>query len=442
MAKKHMKIFNVVVPFVTVVILVSQIVGALFMSEGTLLDMMKDIHDFEIEIAVEDKEHSGSGLWGSTGSEHSTGTTENNQTIEQDPNAGIVDTSDNTLLTESELHKIFEGAYLESIYNMRFHLGKSAEFLLLAEHTRIEQACPLDKELPEDYKEQYRVWRENYEVVDLSYLFMDMESDMSVIGSTYTYINIFTDSKVELLVEGEVVKVTGYGYDKADGWYRIQMNTGSYYVQAKRLAVVAESVQNEVSKDFIACDKVMYAISDEANIMMEPKVSSDKVDSLSVGDSVHIIGAGKYALTGWYKVEVNGQEYYILGRYLSDTKPTSSNQGSQSQGNTSNQSGNSSQSNGSSSGGTQDSGGQQNGTSNSGGQQSSGSSYCERMYGMTGEYIRDNLTDEEKIALGFTQRSNGTWVDETGYMLPSPEPTEEEWESINESSEGVKWGSG
>ena len=44
-------------------------------------------------------------------------------------------------------------------------------------------------------------------------------------------------------------------------------------------------------------------------------------------------------------------------------------------------------------------------------------SYWERMYGMTAEQISE-LPDEEKIALGFTQRSNGTWVDETGYMLP------------------------
>lgn len=49
------------------------------------------------------------------------------------------------------------------------------------------------------------------------------------------------------------------------------------------------------------------------------------------------------------------------------------------------------------------------------------------------------LPDEEKIALGFNQRSDGSWADKYGIRLPSPEPSESEKEAANKSSEGVKW---
>ena len=361
--------------------------------------------------------------------------------------SGTVSTTEtlaaSTELSGDELHALFEKAYIESLLAMRNYLGETDNYYYNYECNKIEELCEVGKTLPDNYKGLYSEWKETYRIKDLSIVFNDANAVMYVKHNTTAYNTIYkndcTDEEKISLVVGEKVTVSGYGYGPAYEWYRIETGGGTYYVSGN---LSHEYVEEE--QLFTDCDKTMYAISDEVSIMMEPKVSSDKVDSLSVGDSVHIIGAGKYALTGWYKVEVNGQEYYILGRYLSDTKPTSSNQGSQSQGNTSNQSGNSSQSNGSSSGGTQDSGGQQNGTSNSGGQQSSESDYFERKYGagMTGEYIRDNLTDEEKIALGFTQRSDGTWVDETGYKLPSRELSESEIEASGKSSEGVKWGSG
>lgn len=58
--------------------------------------------------------------------------------------------------------------------------------------------------------------------------------------------------------------------------------------------------------------------------------------------------------------------------------------------------------------------------------------------GLTLEEIAQ-LPDEEKIALGFTQLSNGAWVDDGGNMLPSPKLSESEKEAANKSSEGVKW---
>ena len=64
--------------------------------------------------------------------------------------------------------------------------------------------------------------------------------------------------------------------------------------------------------------------------------------------------------------------------------------------------------------------------------------YWVKYYGMTAEEIR-NLSDEEKIALGFRQRSNGTWVDEDYMMLPPEELSEEGKEAANESSEGINW---
>ena len=94
---------------------------------------------------------------------------------------------------------------------------------------------------------------------------------------------------------------------------------------------------------------------------------------------------------------------------------------------------------------TNDSGGQQNNNGgsqgNSGGQQSNGGGY-----NGTGMTLREisKLPDSEKIALGFTQLSNGAWVDSNGRKLPDLEWSEEDVEKDLDRIEdaGIILGSG
>ena len=245
-------------------------------------------------------------------------------------------------LTQDELHELFEEVYIESVYNLRDYMSVPFNILLDGELSTIKFNTPTHKELPSDYKEQYKAWRETYQITDLSCVFVDQEQTMYVIADTDTYSGIYESDNVACaLTKGQSIQTTGFGYDKASGWFR---------------------------------------------------------------------------------ADINGDEVYVSAKYLSDSKPST--QTTQN---------------------TNDSGGQQNNNGgsqgNSGGQQSNGGGY-----NGTGMTLREisKLPDSEKIALGFTQLSDGTWVDSKGRMLPEPEISQEAHEETVKNIEdaGIILGSG
>lgn len=357
-------------------------------------------------------------------------------------------------LSESELHALFEGVYLDSMTSMRTNPVSNADLVIENEFNKLVEACPIGKELPTDYKVQYREWRDNYKLSDLSILFTDVMQTKYVTSSAYTYGDIYGESKLSSLVAGEAVQVTGIGFDKASGWLRIETDIGT-------VAYIRDSdVSDEVVIEnlFTSVDEVRYAMDADKVICYDGVDLESKSRSLSrvtEDTEVKVVGIGYGEAAGWLKIEIwlgvnplgrprTILTYYIRDEYLSETK-TSSNQsgnsgGQSDSGGQSGNTGSQGQSGSSENTGTSGSGGQQNGGSNSGGDQGSnnsgGNTY--RDTGLTLEEIAE-LPDEQKIALGFTQLSNGAWVDAGGNMLPTPELSESEKEAANESSEGVKW---
>ena len=261
-------------------------------------------------------------------------------------------------LSESELYKLFEGVYLESVYAMRNHLQASKSILMALEYDRIEDACPIEKLLPTDYKEQYKVWRENYRIEDMSLIFTDEEAKQYYVKeSSYTYTNIYDEAKVESLIVNELVLVTGIGYDKGEGWLRVETSTGVGYVEADKLA-------EKKGDGFFKVSKTMYAI-EAVNIRVAPNGEAEKVDTLAVGESVYVIGIGQWDVTGWSKIKIGDNVYYVRSEYLSDEKPvTNNNSGSNTSG--SNQSNNGGNSGGNQSGGNSGSNNGGNSGGNSG----------------------------------------------------------------------------
>ena len=245
-------------------------------------------------------------------------------------------------ITGEELEALFEGVYTESVRGLRNYLNISRSLLMKSEFDKIEDLCPIGKKLPSDYKDQYREWRKNYKFGDMSLIFTDEEGKQYYVkDAAYTYTNIYDNAKIECLPASEMVMVTGIGYDQAEGWLRVETSTGVGYIEADKLV-------EKKGDGFIKFSKTMYAI-EAVNIRVLPSEDADKVGSLSVGESVHVIGIGQMDVSGWSKVEVDGQEYYVRSEYLSDEKPVTSNNNSGS-----NQS--SSQGSGNQGGGNSDSG--------------------------------------------------------------------------------------
>lgn len=349
-------------------------------------------------------------------------------------------------LSESELHALFESVYLESMESVKENPPKNKETQIAYEFNQLEAECEQGKKLPSDYKVQYREWRENYKLSDLSILFTDVMQTKYVTSSAYTYGDIYGESKLSSLVAGEAVQVTGIGFDKASGWLRIETDIGT-------VAYIRDSdVSDEVVIEnlFTSVDEVRYATDADKVICYDGVDLESKSRSLSrvtEDTEVKVVGIGYGEAAGWLKIEIwfgvnplgrprTILTYYIRDEYLSETK-TSSNQSGNSggQSDSGGQSGNTgsqgqSSNNGGSSGntGTSGSGGQQNGGSNSGGDQGSNNSGGNTGSSSSGDTYRDTgltleeiarLPDEEKIALGFNQLSNGAWVDAGGNKLPS-----------------------
>lgn len=343
-----------------------------------------------------------------------------------------VDTDEVVELTESELYEVFEEAYLESVYKLRNYMDLPKETELMQEYDRIEKVCPIGKTLPADYKEQYNVWRENYRVEDLSFVFADRTSTMYVNLSAYTYTNIYDDGKLESLPADAAVSVTGIGYDKASGWVRVETELGTAYIKSADLRIAkTQSLEDQ----FIEADKVMYAKND-VTCYKTPKVSStNQRGSISNGSEVRVIGVGYGESEGWLKIDLGGSKYtggikYVRAENFTEVKGSSGQDNS-----------NSGNSGGQQDKGSNGSGGQQdnNGSGsnqgsnanggNSGGTQSETGDYWLDTYGYTADQLRD-LPAEQLIAMGFKQRSDGSWIDKDYFALPSPELSEEDMENM------------
>ena len=344
-------------------------------------------------------------------------------------------------ITGEELEALFEGVYIASMESVRENPPKNKETQIAYEFNQLEAECEQGKKLPSDYKVQYREWRENYKLSDLSILFTDVMQEMYIINSAYTYADIYKDSKLSLLVGGEEVYVTGIGFDKADGWLRCEGDLGEVYIES----------ENVSEEQFMLVSEVRYA-KGTTNLYMKADTSSTILRSIIRNKEVVVIGVGFGEYDGWLKLEIEAMGVKYIGYARSEDFNESKSNNSSSQKDNGNQqdgqkdSGDSKEDNAGSnsgSGGQQDnngSGGDQ-GSNNSGGNssgQSDTGDYWQDHYGMTAEELR-NLSDEELIALGFTQYPDGTWVDEDYMMLPTEELSEEGKEAANESSEGVNW---
>lgn len=333
-------------------------------------------------------------------------------------------------LTEAELHALFESVYLESMESVKENPPKNKETQIAYEFNQLEAECEQGKKLPSDYKVQYREWRENYKLSDLSILFTDVMQEMYIINSAYTYADIYKDSKLSLLVGGEEVYVTGIGFDAATNWYRIENEYGESYIESENV-----SAKQLIENQFTSVNEVRYAIREATGYKVPQVNSTQKFRVVKNGDAIKVIGIGYGEAEGWLKVDygegILGGIGYVRAEHFKLNGGNSGNSGGQQDNGSSGQ-----QDNGSSegSGGQQDnngSGGDQ-GSNNSGG--NTGDYWVDK-YGMTGEELRD-LPAEELIALGFTQYPDGSWVNERYMALPAPEATEEALEKMYEECRG------
>lgn len=244
MASKFMTIKKIVIPFMTLVIMASQLAGCAALSSQEMLKEMEQSPDVIVEWATQD---------GSQQRVDSSTAVEigNQQFIvdEKVPGSGTVDTSDIGVVDQKQEVTELSGEALTNYFQLAYDSGVALEGDLEA---RI--AGELDilvslvagdatVKLPGDYADQYKAWRP----VEVQ-LFTDCNETVYATGTVNLRSSWSAESeKLGSLNKGDSVTRTGISIEgtEAEGWSRIQLSDGRIvYVSNKYLSVTKPTTQS------------------------------------------------------------------------------------------------------------------------------------------------------------------------------------------------------
>ena len=154
MAGRFMKVKRIVIPFITLVIMTSQLAGCATMNSEEMLKSMTESPDVSIEYAIPDEEQQ------SLDATHMIGSDGQQIIVDTQDNLdiGLIDSDEDqvTELTHEELIEIFELAY-DSKSALAGEIPIDA--LIKQELHIMPYFVAPNKQLPEDYEDQYRAWR-------------------------------------------------------------------------------------------------------------------------------------------------------------------------------------------------------------------------------------------------------------------------------------------
>ena len=154
MAGRFMKVKRIVIPFITLVIMTSQLAGCATMNSEEMLKSMTESPDVSIEYAIPDEEQQ------SLDATHMIGSDGQQIIVDTQDNLdiGLIDSDEDqvTELTHEELIEIFELAY-DSKSALAGEIPVDA--LIKQELHIMPYFVAPNKQLPEDYEDQYRAWR-------------------------------------------------------------------------------------------------------------------------------------------------------------------------------------------------------------------------------------------------------------------------------------------
>ena len=149
-----MKVKRIVIPFITLVIMTSQLAGCATMNSDEMLKSMNESPDVSIEYAIPDEEQQ------SLDATHVIGSDGQQIIVDTQDNLdiGLIDSDEDqvTELTYDELIEIFELAY-DSKSALAGEIPVDA--LIKQELHIMPYFVAPNKQLPEDYEDQYRAWR-------------------------------------------------------------------------------------------------------------------------------------------------------------------------------------------------------------------------------------------------------------------------------------------
>ena len=316
MASKFMSIKKIVIPFLTMVILTTQITGCVALSQNELAESLPK----ESEIVLEYAEQK------SVRNEYRTldGNVYNLQFSNQRQDTNPMSTQEKEEYnkyksTSPALKRVFTTIYKDYGDNDQGAIDALETFATLNSVEGI------------NIGEEYLAWKNAYKKFEEALETKEHEAQLAAdpFENTNSTLIVVDDSDVRngyteeaesigQLNLGDRVSIIGIGVNNATGWYKIDFHGTNGYIK------------NDVLSDtpLVDCNIGVYII-DEAPIRSGWSSNNEVVKTGHRGEYVTAIAYGVAEADGWIKVESNGTYGYVYQTHLSYDKPVeqSSNNG-------------------------------------------------------------------------------------------------------------------
>lgn len=245
MASRFMKIKRVIIPFMTLVVMTSQLAGCATMTSDEMLKSMNESPDVSIEYAIPDPDKQSLDAFGVINVVDQQFVSDSD--TDGDSDIGLIENQGTQELEEishDELIAIFEENYeiSKSIYN------SDDEEVIRSELEMIKIIVKsMDKSLPSDYETQYRAWRPSVisQASEVTLTFTDCNETVYATGTVNLRSGPSTnDEKVGALNKNQSVTRIGIGTGDYANWSKVRLSDGSeVYVASKYLTTTKPASQ-------------------------------------------------------------------------------------------------------------------------------------------------------------------------------------------------------
>lgn len=248
MASRFMKIKRVIIPFMTLVVMTSQLAGCATMTSDEMLKSMNESPDVSIEYAIPDpdKQSLDASEVINVGDQQFASDSDS----DGDSDIGLIENQDNqekAELSGDALIRYFQLAY-ESCESFE---STSQEERINFELDILASFCDTDGEkLPADYTDQYKSWRPvDQQAPEVTLTFTDCNETVYATGTVNLRSGPSTDDeKVGALNKNQSVTRIGIGTGDYASWSKVKLSDGSEVYVASKYLTTTKPVSQSSSK--------------------------------------------------------------------------------------------------------------------------------------------------------------------------------------------------
>ena len=248
MASRFMKIKRVIIPFMTLVVMTSQLAGCATMTSDEMLKSMNESPDGSIEYAIPDPDKQSLDASGviNVGDQQFVSDSD----TDGDSDIGLIENQDSqekAELSGDELIRYFQLAY-DSCESFE---STSQEERINFELDILTSFCDTDGEkLPADYTDQYRAWRPaDQQAPEVTLTFTDCNETVYATGTVNLRSGPSTnDEKVGALNKNQSVTRIGIGTGDYANWSKVKLSDGSEVYVASKYLTTTKPVSQSSSK--------------------------------------------------------------------------------------------------------------------------------------------------------------------------------------------------